>query len=73
MPREQAVAESIGRPDLAGWYVGLAEVVARVDLVAAHGIEPSPTCPIRFEPADVKLGILDAIQQAGREGTYPNG
>lgn len=67
-------AERIGRPDLAGWFVGLAEVVAQVDLVAAHGIEPAPYVPdFDSSQPDVKLGILDAIQQAGREGTYPNG
>ncbi len=67
-------AEQMGRPDLAGWFVGLVEVVAQAELVEAHGIEPEPYVPV-FEGGltDVKLGILDSIQQAGHEGTYPNG
>lgn len=67
-------AERLGRPDLAGWFVGLAEVVAQVELVATHGIEPEPYVP-DFDSAlpDVKLGILDSIQQAGHAGTFPSG
>jgi hypothetical protein len=67
-------AERMGRPDLAGWFVGNVEIVAQVELVAANGIEPEPYVPdFASDLPDVKLGILDSIQQAGHEGTYPNG
>lgn len=67
-------AEQAGRPDLAGWFVGMADLVAGVELVSATGIEPEPYVP-NFDSGvlDVKLGILDSIQQAGHDGIFPTG
>ncbi len=70
----QSWADSMGRPDLGGWFVGMAEVVAQAELIAAIGVEPEPYQPNYGDGIlDVKLGILNAIQQVGHEGTYPIG
>jgi hypothetical protein len=67
-------AKEMGRPDLAGWFVGNADVTAEVELVAQVGTEPAP-----YEPnfsngiLDVALGILSSIRQSGHEGVFPTG
>jgi FlgD Ig-like domain len=70
----ERLAEQLGRPELAGWFVGMAKVVAQVELVSSTGTEPEPYVP-NFTSGilDVKLGILENIQQRGHDGVHPNG
>jgi flagellar hook capping protein FlgD len=67
-------AQIIGRPDLAGWVIGMGEVRANAERL-------SGTAPARpaHEPVfaggllDVSLGGLDGIQQVAHAGTFPSG
>ncbi|HWN83214.1 MAG TPA: hypothetical protein VNM87_14040, partial [Candidatus Udaeobacter sp.] len=67
-------ANALNRPDLAGLYVGNADLTAQCELVRAIGVEPPPYEP-NFSAGvlDVSLGILSSIQSAGHVGTFPNG
>lgn len=69
-------AASLGRPDLGDWVIGGGEVVADVEHVS--GVSTSEPYEPHFgggplDSLDVKLGILEGIQQAGHEGVHPNG
>ena len=67
-------AQAIGRPDLAGWVIGMGEVRAEVERLSA-----TPPSTPRYEPLftggllDVSLGGLDGIQQVAHTGTFPTG
>jgi flagellar hook capping protein FlgD len=67
-------ARSIGRPELAGWVVGLGEVRAQLERLSAK----APVRP-QYQPVfaggilDVRLGVLEGIQQIAHAGTYPGG
>jgi hypothetical protein len=69
-----AWAQAIGRPDLAGWVIGLGEVRAGIELMSS--VPPSKP---KYQPVftggllDVSLGALSGIQQVAHDGTYPNG
>lgn len=67
-------ARAIGRPELAGWVIGVGEVRAGTELLAST----PPTKPA-YQPRfangilDVSLGALEDIQQVAHTGTFPNG
>lgn len=67
-------ARAIGRPELAGWVVGLGEVRARVERLSATP-PAKPPYQSRFAGGvlDVSLGVLEDIQQVAHAGTFPNG
>lgn len=66
-------ATTLGRPELAGLVIGMAEVAANVEYLS--GVSENEPYEPNFTDGflDVKLGILDRIQQAGHEGIYPDG
>jgi hypothetical protein len=66
-------ATALGRPELAGLVVGMAEVEANIEYLT--GVSDSEPYQPNYTDGvlDVSLGILDRIQQAGHEGTHPNG
>ncbi len=70
----EALARSIGRPELAGWIIGGGELRADVKLVSS-----TPSTVPRYQPhftganLDVGLGDLTLIQQVGHIGTFPTG
>jgi hypothetical protein len=67
-------ARAIGRPDLAGWVVGMAEVRAETERLSATGTaEPAPAPVFIGGTLDVSLGGLADIQQVAHVGTYPTG
>src|SRR5262245_19165707 len=67
-----AWAAAIGRPDLAGWVVGMAEVRAATERVATTGSWEAPPPPnFTVGALDVKLGLLNDIQMVDRVGLYP--
>lgn len=70
----EAWAKQLNRPDLAGWFVGNADLTAQCELVRAIGTEP-PAYEPNFSAGilDVSLGILSSIQSAGHVGAFPNG
>jgi len=67
-------ARAIGRPEIAGLFIGGAEVRSTLQLVSS-----TPPVGRRYQPnftngtLDVGLGILDDIQQVGHVGTFPTG
>lgn len=67
-------ARAIGRPELAGWVIGLGEVRAQLERLSA-----TPPARPAYQPVfgggtlDVSLGILETIQQVAHAGTHPNG
>jgi hypothetical protein len=69
-----AWARAMGRPDLAGWVIGMAEV--RADAVRLSWTPP-PTRPETHAATDatldVGLGDLADIQEIAYAGTYPLG
>src|SRR5262245_911914 len=69
-----AWAAAIGRPDLTGWVVGVAELRAETERVAATGSWEAPPPPVYTGGTlDVGLGLLNDIQMIARVGTYPAG
>ena len=70
-------ARAIGRPDLAGWFVGTAEVRAEAQMLSSTPPLNPPYQPHFYggppDTVDVSLGILSSISLAGREGTFPTG
>jgi len=67
-------AEAIGRPELAGWVIGMAEVRAGVERISATGSAEPPSPPnFTSGTLDVRLGSLDDIQMVNRVGLYPSG
>jgi hypothetical protein len=66
-------AAAMERPDLAGWYVGMAEVVVSAEMTGGEPWDGSGHDPVYGGFLDVKLGILDSIQQVGHVGTFPDG
>jgi hypothetical protein len=64
-------AERMGRPELAGWTVGLVEIAAGVALVEALPPGAPPALPEFGDTVDVSLGGLDEISYVAREGDYP--
>lgn len=70
-------AQAMGRPELAGKVLGLAEIYGRSELIQPSTVVTAPYVP-RFamgggDTLDVKLGFLSNVDERGREGTYPNG
>lgn len=65
-------ARRVGRPELAGLVVGMAEVIAQVDFVSGTS-EGEPYAPQFIGNLDVSLGALSQIQQVAHDGTYPGG
>ena len=67
-------ADSFGRPDLADWVIGMAEVRGGASLVSS-----TPSANVPYRPVfiggikDVSLGALSSLQQAGHIGTIPTG
>jgi hypothetical protein len=67
-------AEAIGRPELAGWVVGMAEVRAGTERVSATGSrEPAPPPVFTGGTLDVSLGLLNDIQEVAHVGIHPTG
>lgn len=66
-------ANEIGRPDLAGWTVAMAEVVVTCELAAGAPSGGSAYVPNFVGNLDVSLGLLRSITQVGHDGTYPTG
>jgi len=62
-------AQAIGRPELAGWVVGAAEIRGNANMISSV-----PPVHARYEPVfeggfkDVSLGALSGIQQVGHVG-----
>jgi hypothetical protein len=67
-------ARAIGRPELAGWVIGLGVVRARAERLSVTP-ETGPAYQPRFTGGvlDVSLGVLESIQQVAHAGTFPNG
>lgn len=67
-------ARAIGRPELAGWVIGLGEARALAELVSATA-PAGPADPPNFTSGvlDVSLGALADVQQVAHAGTFPNG
>lgn len=67
-------ARAIGRPELAGWVIGVGETRARAERLTA-----TPSAAPAYQPnftggvLDVSLGVLDDLQQVAHAGTFPNG
>lgn len=67
-------AEAIGRPELAGWVIGLGELRAGAERLWEAPGSGAARAPVRSGGLlDVALGRLEGIQQVARSGTYPNG
>ena len=70
----QEWADAFGRPDLADWVIGMAEVRGGARLVsstASASVAYRPSFTSGFK--DVSLGALSSLQQAGHIGTVPTG
>lgn len=69
-----AWARAIGRPELAGWVLGMGEIRAASELLST-----SPDSKPAYQPKfaggikDVSLSALSSIQSAGHAGTFPTG
>ncbi|MGH2650253.1 MAG: FlgD immunoglobulin-like domain containing protein [Actinomycetota bacterium] len=69
-----AWAVAIGRPDLAGWVIGLGEVRAESERLAATPPAKPPRLPVFAGGLlDVGLGALADIQEVAHVGTFPAG
>jgi hypothetical protein len=69
-----AWAKAIGRPDLAGWVIGMAEVRAGTERISATGSGDAPPPPVfTGGTLDVKLGMLNDVQMVAHVGAYPTG
>jgi hypothetical protein len=69
-----ALADRLGRPEIAGKVVGEVEIHAEtVRLFGVQTVEEPPAPDRRGTFLDVKLGILDDLDEWARQGTYPNG
>ena len=67
-------AQAIGRPDLAGWVIGMGEVRAEAEPLSATPASEPPYQPLYAgDLLDVSLGGLDGIQQVAHTGTFPTG
>ncbi len=65
-------AASIGRPDLGGWTIGMADGAVTAEKVG--GISSGPVHdPVFTGHLDVELGNVDGIQEVAHDGTYPAG
>ena len=67
-------ADALGRPELAGWVIGMGEVrggVSRLSSTPASSPAYKPVYTAGIK--DVSLGALSSVQQAGHIGTIPTG
>ncbi len=62
-------AQKLGRLELSGLVIGLAQLQADIEYVSGTSYGDPPVARLGAGILDVKLGILDSIQQAGRTGT----
>ena len=67
-------AQAIGRPEVAGWVIGMGEVHADVGLLSFTPPSTAPRQPV-FQGGflDVGLAGLESIQQVGHAGSFPSG
>lgn len=66
-------ASALRRPELAGHAVGMANIRGTAVFERSVPGGPSEYTPTNADAIDVKLGILESIQEVGHEGTFPNG
>ena len=65
-------AASVGRPDLAGWTIAMAEAVVHAERVSGVSVgDPIP--PNFLGTLDVALGNIANISQVAHSGTFPAG
>lgn len=66
-------AMAMGRPELAGWVVGGGEVRAVIEHVSGSSSGDPYVPQFGGGDLDVKLGMLNSVQQVGHLGSYPDG
>jgi hypothetical protein len=69
-------AREIGRPELAGEYVGLYDLRLESQLVRREASDVAPRNPRRGDPPVIDVLLLEVYgltDYLGRSGTYPNG
>jgi hypothetical protein len=68
-------ASAIGRPEVAGWWIGMGELRGAAERIAYT--PPSRPAPRPHFAGggllDVRLGALSSIQEVGHEGSFPGG
>jgi hypothetical protein len=65
-------AASIGRPDLGGWTIGMAEAAVSAEKISGHS-SGSVHVPNFVGHLDVALGNVANIAEIAHDGTYPGG
>jgi hypothetical protein len=65
-------AAQVGRPDLAGWTIAMAEAVVRAEKLSGASVG-EPIVPDFVGVLDVALGSIANISQVAHDGTYPAG
>jgi hypothetical protein len=65
-------AASVGRPNLAGWTIAMAEAVVRAEKVSGTSVG-DPVVPNFLGVLDVGLGNIANITEVAHDGTYPAG
>lgn len=69
-----AWARAIGRPELAGWVLGMGEIRAASELVSTSpDLKPAYVPKFAGGLKDVSLSALSSIQSVGHAGTFPTG
>lgn len=69
------VAAQLDRPELAGQLIGMAAVLANIEILGTELVEPLETASDArgINGLDVKLGILSSLSAVGRTGSFPAG
>ena len=68
------IAAQLDRPELAGQLIGVAAVLANVEIIGTEWVEPLETASAGSRAGiDVILGILSSFTDVARTGAFPDG